>query len=70
MANANGTERKRYTFDGGVKVYDRVATSRFVAATRATSKKKAVSNIAYQFRRNMGLAAHVRVTLLGDVMEM
>lgn len=62
-------KRKRYTYEGGVMTYDKVATRRFVAATMASTKNKARSNIAHQFRKRMGLESFVRITLLGDVKE-
>lgn len=63
-------EKKEYTFKGAVKVYDRVVASFYKASTYAVSAAKARSNMAYQYKRNNGLADHVKVSLEGELVAL
>ena len=62
-------KKQTYTFCGAVKVYDRLVDESFRAKTCATSKGKARSNIAYQYRKKANIANHIPVTLIGDVVS-
>lgn len=60
-------EMKLYTFHGAVWVYKTLATRNYRAKTRAGSEKKALSNLAYQYKKANNLANFVKVTLIGDL---
>lgn len=57
----------RYSYKGGVKVFDDLVSEHWEAETIAPSTARAKSNIAYQFKKQMGLNGNVKVTLEGKV---
>ena len=57
----------RYSYKGGVKVFDDLVAQYWEAETTAPSAARAKSNITYQFKKQMGLAKNVKVTLEGKI---
>lgn len=57
----------RYSYKGGVKVFDDLVAEHWEAETIAPSAARAKSNISYQFKKQMGLNSNVKVTLEGKV---
>lgn len=55
LPEGNTPKKQIYTFCGAVKVYDRLVDESFRAKTCATSKGKARSNIAYQYRKKANI---------------
>lgn len=60
-------EAKRYSYKGPVCEFGRVITSMWAAETSATSEKKALSNLAYQFRRDHNKIKTAKITLPGKL---
>lgn len=58
---------KRYEYVGAVCVFGRTVTDRWRASTYAPSEAKAISNLKYRFRTNMGLATHVPIKMDGKI---
>lgn len=59
--------KRLYTFRGAVWVYKTLVASSYKAQTRAVSEKKALANIAYQYKKANNLADFVRITLEGQI---
>lgn len=57
----------RYSYKGGVKVFDDLVAEHWEAETIAPSAARAKSNITYQFKKQMGLERNVKVTLEGKI---
>jgi hypothetical protein len=60
-------ELKRYSYEGPVCEFDRCITSMWTAETVAPSEKKALSNLAYQFKRETNRVARSRISLPGKL---
>lgn len=60
-------ERKRYSYTGPVCEFDRVIASMWTAETSAPSEKKAISNLAYQFKRDHNKIRTAKITLPGKL---
>ena len=60
-------EFKRYSYKGPVCEFGRVIASMWTAETFATSEKKALSNLAFQFKRDYGKIKTAKVTLPGKL---
>jgi hypothetical protein len=58
----------RYTYEGPVLIFGKVATPRWYGETMAVSEKKAKSNLAYQYKRQHGKTACASVSLPGKLM--
>lgn len=56
-----------YEYSGSVLMFDRIVANNWTASTKATSEKKARSNLAYQYKRDNGLAPHAKITLPGKI---
>ena len=59
-------DRRLYTYEGAVIVFDRVVAHNYRAQTTAASPAKARSNIAYQYRKKANIADHIPVRLTGE----
>ena len=56
-----------YLYKGPVMSFDRVIDRHFEGSTYAVSKKKARSNLEYQYKKKHGLSSGAKITLSGDV---
>lgn len=59
----------RYVYDGPVMEFDALLTDRWHGETVAKTKTKAMSNLAYQFKKNHGRLATAKITLPGQIKE-
>lgn len=57
----------RYVYDGPVKEFDDVISSRWKAATYAVSESKARSNLVYRYKREHGKDPSSKITLSGKI---
>lgn len=55
----------KYIYDGPVKSFDRSIATSWHGETIASSEAKARSNLAYQYKKEKGLSATVKITLPG-----
>lgn len=60
-------EYKRYSYKGPVCEFDRVIASMWTAETSAPSEKKAMSNLAFQFKREHNKIKTAKITLPGKL---
>lgn len=60
---------KLYTYDGPVLVFGRCVTDHWIGSTYASSEKKARSNLAYQFKKEMGYGPTYKATITGKIIE-
>lgn len=56
-----------YLYEGPVMEFDRCIASKWKGQTRATSEKKARSNLAYQYKKNNNRVANTKITLPGKI---
>ena len=56
-----------YLYEGPVMEFDRCIVSKWKGQTRATSEKKARSNLAYQYKKNNNRVANTKITLPGKI---
>lgn len=56
-----------YVYEGPVKEFERVITNNWSSRTFAPSEKKARSNLAYQFKKQFGKVAAIKITLPGVI---
>lgn len=59
----------KYIYNGPVKVFDQIVNEHWYGETMATTPKKAKSNLAYQYKRQHGLATATKIHITGDVEE-
>ena len=59
----------KYSYDGPVLIFDKIATNHWRGETTAPSENKARSNLAYQFKKQNDLTSNTRVTLPGKVRQ-
>lgn len=57
--------KRCYVYDGPVLKFGTVIASKWHGSTFAVSEKQAANNLAYQFKRQVGLVANTRVSLAG-----
>lgn len=60
-------ESKRYSYKGPVCEFGRVIASMWTAETSAPSEKKAISNLAFQFKRDYNKIKTAKITLPGKL---
>lgn len=58
---------KKYAYDGPVKMFGKTINERWSGTTTAPSEKKALSNLAYQYKKAYNKAASARVELPGKL---
>ena len=58
---------KQYSYEGPVRSFDNIVSSRWKGQTHATSEAKARSNLIYQYKREHGLSASTKITLTGKI---
>lgn len=57
----------RYYYNGPVRMFDQCVSNHWEGETMAVSKKKAKSNLAYQYKKSHNLSSDVKIVLTGDV---
>ena len=65
----DGLEMTLYSYDGPVYNFQTMLTDRWHGETRAVSKQKAMSNLAYQYKKQSNLLASCDIRLPGIVKE-
>ena len=60
-------EFKRYSYEGPVCEFGKVIASMWTAETSAPSAKKALSNLAFQFKRDNNKIKTAKITLPGKL---
>jgi len=58
-----GSVMTKFTYNGPVLMFGRVVCSKYFAQTMAVGVKKALSNIAYRYKKEYGLVAGAQVTV-------
>ena len=56
-----------YSYRGPVMVFDRCVENYWCGETTASSEKKARSNLAYQYKKEMGLIPQTKVSITGKL---
>lgn len=63
------SENKCFMYRGPVMEFDRCVCSQWEATTFAPSAAKAMSNLAYRYKRDHNKASNAKITLPGVVVE-
>ena len=58
---------KVYSYRGPVMVFDKCVEHYWTGETAASSEKKARSNLAYQYKKEMGLIPQTKVSIPGKL---
>ena len=58
---------KVYSYRGPVMVFDKCVEHYCTGETTASSEKKARSNLAYQYKKEMGLIPQTKVSITGKL---
>lgn len=58
---------KVYSYRGPVMVFDKCVEHYWSGETTASSEKKARSNLAYQYKKEMGLIPQTKVSITGKL---
>ena len=56
-----------YVYDGPVMIFDECVEKHWKGATSAISKRKARSNLTYQWKKEHGYPVNTKVSLPGDI---
>ena len=59
----------KFTYDGPVMEFERCIADHWKAETYAVSKKKARSNLIFQFKKQTGRSPQARITLPGKIVS-
>lgn len=57
----------KYFYDGPVMEFDICIADHWKGETMADSKKKAISNLTYQFKKQTNRANYTKITLPGEI---
>nr|WP_296955054.1 hypothetical protein [uncultured Mediterraneibacter sp.] len=57
----------KYAYDGPVLAFDKIVSERWRGETMAPTKKKAKSNLTYQFKKQNNRLPGTRITLPGEI---
>jgi len=58
-----------YNYEGAVLCFNNVLTSKWRDQTSAVSKKKAMSNMCYHYKKQNGLTSNTKISLPGKIIE-
>lgn len=58
---------KVYSYRGPVMVFDKCVEHYWTGETTASSEKKARSNLAYKYKKEMGLIPQTKVSITGKL---
>ena len=61
--------RKKYRFKGAVMLFDTLVMNNWIGETFAISEKKAMSNLLYRAKGQMGYLPNAKLRLDGQLME-
>lgn len=64
-----GVHMATYRYEGAVQVFEKLVDPYWKAETIAPTPQRARSNLAYRFKRENGLAATAKVTLVGKIQK-
>lgn len=64
------TQNNEYYYDGPVEEFGKCIASRWTGTTYAPSEKKALSNLAYQFKQEYDKVPGSRITLPGKLVNL
>lgn len=56
-----------YTYDGPVKLFDQIVSEHWRGSTIAPSEKKARSNLAYQYKKEIRKSPASKISLPGEL---
>lgn len=59
---------QRYDYEGPVMAFHQCLNPKWKASTVAVTETKAKANLAYQYKRRMGLSPQSKITLSGKVL--
>lgn len=59
--------KKRYYYSGPVIEFDRLVSERWSSSTIAETDAKAISNLAYQFKKNNNRTRSAKISLPGKL---
>lgn len=59
----------RYKYSGPVLAFDHLITAKWSGETIAESEKKAIANLAYQFKKQNNVTKSARINLPGQLMN-
>jgi len=61
--------KRYYTYEGPVVAFGKVVSNKWKGETVATSRSKALSNLAYQFKKDAKLVAATRINLVDKCLK-
>ena len=61
--------KRYYTYEGPVVAFGKVVSNKWKGETIATSRTKALSNLAYQFKKDAKLVATTRINLVDKFLK-
>lgn len=61
--------KRYYTYKGPVVAFGKVVSNKWKGETIATSRTKALSNLAYQFKKDAKLVATTRINLVDKFLK-
>ena len=61
--------KRYYTYEGPVVAFGKVVSNKWKGETIATSRTKALSNLAYQFKKDAKLVAATRISLVDKFLK-
>lgn len=61
--------KKLYKYEGRVKSFNNTLCDKYIAETMAETASKAISNLAYRYKKEAGLALTARISLPDKIKE-
>lgn len=61
--------KRYYTYEGPVVAFGKVVSNKWRGETIATSRTKALNNLAYQFKKDTKLVAATRINLVDKFLK-
>lgn len=63
----HGLKYYKFSYDGPVKEFDMIVSSRWQGETYAPTEKKARNNLAFRFKKQFNKTADCKITLPGKI---
>ena len=60
---------KMYSYEGPVMEFNRCVANKWSGSTDASTEKKALSNLAYQFKKEYERSPNTKITLPGKIVS-
>lgn len=57
----------KYVYEGPVKMFNQIVADRWQTETMAESERKALSNLAFRYKKSHNLAPNAKITLPGNL---